>query len=138
MEPGKAIDVGDPMRYLEVMKRQVCLALLLAGCCLATLAEQSQACVSGATRAPVAQLLPNHPNPFNPNTTVRYVLPAPMRVTILVHDISGRVVATLLDEVRPAGAQQVTWNADGMASGVYFAHLRTRTTDVSRKMVLLK
>ena len=120
------------------MKLRLLVLSLLVTCCLSSVAQDAMACVSGATRAPVAQLLPNHPNPFNPNTTVRYVLPAPMRVTILVHDISGRVVATLLDEVRPAGAQQVTWNADGMASGVYFAHLRTRNTDVSRKMVLLK
>lgn len=89
-------------------------------------------------KAPAAQLLPNHPNPFNPNTTIRFVLPSQMRVTIVVHDVSGCVVATLLNDVRPAGAHQVTWNAVGMASGVYFAHLRTQNTDVARKMVLLK
>jgi len=120
------------------MKVRFGIAMVLSVASVLVASRSVTACVGGAARAPVAQLLPNHPNPFNPNTTVRYVLPAPMRVTILVHDISGRVVATLLDEVRPAGAQQVTWNADGMASGVYFARLRTRNTDVARKMVLLK
>ena len=120
------------------MKARFCITMLLSVASLLVASRNAPACVGGATRAPVAQLLPNHPNPFNPNTTIRYVLPAEMRVTILVHDVSGRVVATLLDDVRPAGAHQVTWNADGMASGVYFAHLRARNTDVSRKMVLLK
>jgi hypothetical protein len=120
------------------MKKRFPMAMLVASLCVLMAGRTASACVSGATRAPVAQLLPNHPNPFNPNTTIRYVLPSEMRVTILVHDVSGRVVATLLDDVRPAGAHQVTWNADGMASGVYFAHLRARNTDVSRKMVLLK
>lgn len=120
------------------MKLRLPVMSLLVVCGLTSLARNATACVGGAAKAPVAQLLPNHPNPFNPNTTIRYVLPAETRVTIVVHDISGRVVAKLLDEVRPAGAHQLTWNADGMASGVYFAHLRTRNTDVSRKMVLLK
>jgi len=120
------------------MKLRWLVLSLLVTCCLSSAAHNALACVGGAARAPVAQLLPNHPNPFNPNTTIRYVLPSEMRVTIVVHDVSGRVVARLLDDVRPAGAHQITWNADGMASGVYFAHLRARNTDVSRKMVLLK
>ncbi len=120
------------------MKLRLLVLSVLVASCLASAAQHATACVGGAARAPVAQLLPNHPNPFNPNTTIRYVLPAEMRVTLVVHDVSGRVVAKLLDEVRPAGAHQITWNADGMASGVYFAHLRTRNTNVSRKMVLLK
>lgn len=113
-------------------------ALLLTTLCVLFATQSALACVGGAAKAPVAQLLPNHPNPFNPNTTIRFVLPSQTRVTILVHDVSGRVVSTLVDDVRPAGNHQITWNAEGMASGVYFAHLRTRNTDVARKMVLLK
>ena len=117
---------------------RIAITMILAISCLSVADRDASACVGGAVKTPVAQLLPNHPNPFNPNTTIRFILPTQMRVTIVVHDVSGRVVATLLNDVRPAGAQQVTWNAVGMASGVYFAHLRTQNTDVSRKMVLLK
>jgi hypothetical protein len=85
-----------------------------------------------------AELLPNQPNPFNPVTTIRFVVPEKMRVTISVHDVAGRVVATLLDEVREPGTHEVTWNAEGMASGVYFTRMHAGKTDVSRKMVLLK
>lgn len=84
------------------------------------------------------ELLPNQPNPFNPETTIRFVVPAKMRVTLTVHDVSGRLVAILMDGVRDAGAQSVTWNAHGIASGVYFVKLRAEKTEVSRKMVLLK
>ncbi len=120
------------------MKVRFGIAMVLSVASVLVASRNVSACVGGATRAPVAQLLPNHPNPFNPNTTIRFVLPSQTRVTIVVHDVSGRVVATLLNDVRPAGAHQVTWNAVGMASGVYFAHLRTQNTDVARKMVLLK
>jgi photosystem II stability/assembly factor-like uncharacterized protein len=85
-----------------------------------------------------AELLPNQPNPFNPVTTIRFVVPEKMRVTISVHDVAGRVVATLLDDVREPGTHEVTWNAEGMASGVYFTRMHAGKTDVSRKMVLLK
>ncbi|HKW15642.1 MAG TPA: YCF48-related protein [Candidatus Krumholzibacteria bacterium] len=84
------------------------------------------------------ELLPNQPNPFNPVTTIRFVVPEKVRVTISVHDVAGRVVATLLDDVREPGSHEITWNANGMASGVYFARLRAGKTEVSRKMVLLK
>jgi hypothetical protein len=60
-------------------------------------------------------------------------------VTISVHDVSGRVVAVLVDEVREPGVHTIAWNAQGAAaSGVYFAKLRAGKTEVSRKMVLLK
>jgi hypothetical protein len=84
------------------------------------------------------ELLPNQPNPFNPETTIRFVVPEKMRVTLSVHDVAGRVVAMLVDEVREPGMQSITWNAQGVASGVYFAKLRAGKTEVSRKMVLLK
>jgi len=84
------------------------------------------------------QLLPNQPNPFNPETTIRFIVPEKTRVTLTVHDVAGRVVATLVDDVREPGMQTMAWNAQGLASGVYFAKLRAGKTEVSRKMVLLK
>jgi hypothetical protein len=61
-----------------------------------------------------------------------------MTVQLTVHDVSGRVVATLVDGVRDAGMNTIRWNADGMASGVYFTKLRAGKTEASQKMVLLK
>jgi photosystem II stability/assembly factor-like uncharacterized protein len=84
------------------------------------------------------ELLPNQPNPFNPVTSIRFVVPEKMPVVISIHDVAGRLVATLSDEVREPGVHELTWNARGVASGVYFARMHAGKTDVSRKMVLLK
>lgn len=84
------------------------------------------------------ELLPNQPNPFNPETTIRFVIPEQMRVTISVHDVAGRMVAILLDDVCEPGIHDIRWNAQGVASGVYFARLHVDKSDVTRKMVLLK
>jgi hypothetical protein len=88
-------------------------------------------------------LLGNHPNPFNPSTTVSYMLRRPARVVIAVHDLSGRVVRVLEDGVRGAGNQRAEWDGrDGegreVASGVYFCRLEVGGESQESPMVLLK
>lgn len=90
---------------------------------------------------PDAAQLPNlrcTPNPFNPTTTIDYDLPEPCHVTLTVHDASGRNLATLLDDVRPAGPGMVSWNAAGHASGVYFLRLEAMGETRVAKVVLLR
>jgi hypothetical protein len=60
------------------------------------------------------------PNPFNPRAEIVFTLPAEGPVRLSVHDATGRRVRLLLDEPRPAGRHSVTWNARGVASGVYW------------------
>jgi hypothetical protein len=84
-----------------------------------------------------------YPNPFNPNTTVRYTLPAKGRVNLVVFDLRGSHVATLVDDVKDAGAFTATWNGrddrgGGAASGVYFARLAFGGEVRTYKLVLLK
>jgi hypothetical protein len=84
-----------------------------------------------------------YPNPFNPETTIRYTLPARERVTIDVFDARGAHVATLVDAVTPAGAYTVNWNGrddrgNAVASGVFFARLTSAAGGRSYKMTLLK
>jgi hypothetical protein len=85
-----------------------------------------------------AALLPNQPNPFNPSTTIRFVVPEKERVLLTIHDVAGRLVATLVDDVRDAGAHALEWNGSGAASGVYFCRLRAGKVELTRKLVLLK
>jgi len=91
----------------------------------------------------------NYPNPFNPSTMIRYALPKESRVTLSVYDILGREVATLVDEVRPAGYHEALWSgrndAGGqIASGLYFYRLEAKAADGSdgfatvKKMLLVK
>ena len=70
-------------------------------------------------------LFPNYPNPFNTETTIRYVLPEPVRVRLMIYDVLGRRVRTLVDEEQIAGQHSVIWDGeDGegerVSSGVYF------------------
>jgi photosystem II stability/assembly factor-like uncharacterized protein len=88
--------------------------------------------------APALELFPNQPNPFNPATTIRFVVPEKSRVMITVHDVAGRVVATLLDAVREAGQHSIRWDGGNAPSGVYFVRLSAGKAVESRKMVLLK
>lgn len=80
----------------------------------------------------------NYPNPFNPSTTIEYTLPHRASVAIKVLDVLGREVRTLLNEEKPAGAFTVRWNADGVASGMYFYRLKAGGFVQTRKMLLLK
>ena len=74
------------------------------------------------------ELLQNVPNPFNPSTTIRYVLPSRVKVRVTIYDVSGRPVVTLVDREEAAGPYGVEWNgtgADGarVSSGVYFVRI---------------
>ena len=99
---------------------------------------------TGANGQPSATVLhQNIPNPFNPTTLIRFELPESARVRLLVFDVQGRLVRTLVDGELQPGGQEIAWNGrddDGrnVASGVYFYRLETPQTLVSRKMVLLR
>jgi hypothetical protein len=80
----------------------------------------------------------NYPNPFNPSTTIEYSVPERASVEIKVLDMLGREVAALVNEDKPAGAYTVRWNADGVASGVYFYRLKTGMFVRTRKMLLFR
>ncbi len=83
------------------------------------------------------------PNPFNPQTTLSFSLAQPGPVRLTVHDLSGRVVATLIDGSREAGDHRAVWRGRddtgaAVASGVYFARLEAAGRADMRKMVMLK
>ena len=83
-------------------------------------------------------LLGNYPNPFNPETTIRYALPRAGMVRLAVYDLLGREVATLVDELQPAGRHAARFHADDLQSGVYAYRLHTGDKEVVRTMVLVK
>ena len=78
----------------------------------------------------------NVPNPFNPTTTIRFTLEKAVHVTISIHDVKGRRITTLIDDVRSAGPHEVLWvgaNASGasVSSGVYFYRMRAVNNSLS-------
>ncbi len=92
---------------------------------------------------PALTLARNHPNPFNPSTTIRFTLPEAVMVELSVYDCSGRRVQVLWTGRLPAGPHSRIWDgrdAAGrlLASGVYLARLSTGNRQLMRKMLLLK
>ena len=80
----------------------------------------------------------NFPNPFNPQTTIRYQLPEASQVTIKVYDLNGQLVDVLVNKRQAAGYYTVRFNAQTHASGVYFYVMKTNNFVKVRKMMLLK
>lgn len=89
--------------------------------------------------AAMFRLHENYPNPFNPQTAIGFFISQQADVTLRVYDIRGRLVDTLVNEKRSAGSHEVVWEADGIASGVYFYTLSVDQQPVeTRRMTLLK
>jgi len=103
--------------------------------------------VATVTTAAVALSLgQNHPNPFNPTTVIPYTLPggaATKRVRLLVMDVSGKLVRTLVDEPQAGGMHEAVWDGRDdrggpVSSGIYFCVLDADGKRHTRKLVLLK
>ncbi|KAB2920947.1 MAG: T9SS type A sorting domain-containing protein [Bacteroidetes bacterium] len=80
----------------------------------------------------------NHPNPFNPATTISYSLPAAGFVTLKVYDILGKEVATLVNGMQESGANKASFDASQLPSGIYFARLSSGSFSSVIKMTLMK
>ena len=80
----------------------------------------------------------NYPNPFNPSTLIRYQVANTGKVRLNVYDVLGREVATLVNDVKPAGSYTVTFNAANVPSGVYFYRLQTASFTETKRLVVLK
>ncbi|QQS36115.1 MAG: T9SS type A sorting domain-containing protein [Ignavibacteriales bacterium] len=80
----------------------------------------------------------NYPNPFNPSTTISYQLAATGNVEIVVYDVLGKEILTLVNESKPAGNYQLVFDASSLTSGVYFYRIVTNNFIQTRKMILLR
>lgn len=114
-----------------------------------TLSDGTAFAETDAIEIPVARahLYQNHPNPFNPSTTVAFTVPggsgSRSRVVLGIYDVRGALVRRLVDGPVAGGRHEVTW--DGMndrgakvSSGIYFARFQTRDHSSVKKMVLLR
>jgi hypothetical protein len=85
----------------------------------------------------------NYPNPFNPSTEITFAIPKQTNVKVVVYNLSGAEIATLVNQSMSPGNYRAVWNGranDGqtVASGVYFYHLQAEGFTATKKMTLLK
>jgi hypothetical protein len=80
----------------------------------------------------------NYPNPFNPTTNIKFSVPNNGLVKIVIFDILGRQVGTLLNEVKTAGNYTVDFDASNLSSGAYFYRLEAGNFTETKKMLLVK
>ena len=88
-------------------------------------------------------LFQNHPNPFNPTTSIRFSVPKRAHVTLQIFNAEGKLITTLISRVIDPGLQEIEWDGrDGRGhttgSGVYFYRLEAGGQILSRKMILIK
>jgi len=83
-------------------------------------------------------LFPNYPNPFNPPTTISYQIPVNTDVKLVIYNLLGQRVATLVDERQEAGYRSVVWDASEVSSGLYFYRLTASDFTETKRMMLVK
>jgi hypothetical protein len=80
----------------------------------------------------------NYPNPFNAYTIISMDLPRPQAVKLNVYDIRGRLIQTLVNDIRDAGIHTVRFDSSDLSSGLYLYRLQTEDHDITRRMTLIK
>ena len=93
--------------------------------------------------SPITKLHQNYPNPFNPETKISYQLPENGNVELIVYNLKGQKVKTLVNETLESGNYTVIWNGTdennkSIASGIYFYKLKTVNFEKTKKMILIK
>jgi PKD repeat protein len=99
------------------------------------------ACTGGTPLMPGftgMELLPNSPNPFNPETRISFYLPEAQTVELAIYNIRGQVVARLMNGFQSAGLHQIDWNAMDQPSGIYIMRLQSREKTLIKKINLIK
>lgn len=97
-----------------------------------------------STPVPVTYcLLPNYPNPFNPGTTIRYTLPVAARVELVIYNLMGQKIKTLVSAAQSAGQYEINWDGknsqnEAVPSGIYWYQIRANAFTFTRKMVLAR
>ncbi len=84
------------------------------------------------------ELLQNYPNPFNPTTVINFSIPKSGLVTLKVYNVLGQEVAELVNDVKPAGNYEVTFDASDLTSGMYIYTITSGNFSSTKKMMLLK
>jgi hypothetical protein len=106
-------------------------------------APKTTAVHGGGSVLPKEFSITNYPNPFNPTTKISYTLPQRGFVKLVIYDVLGRIVGTLVDGEKDSGVHAVGWSGqdergNDLVSGMYIAQLRVGDLTTNTKMLLLR
>jgi len=79
-----------------------------------------------------------YPNPFNPTTTIEFLIPFDSKVLIDIYNIKGELVTSLINDNYNSGYHTITWDATMHNSGIYFAKMIASNSEVTQKLILIK
>lgn len=83
-------------------------------------------------------LYQNHPNPFNPQTTISFFLPKSGKTELKIYNIKGELIETLVNEVQQTGYHSMVWNAENVSSGIYLYRITSGEYESTKKCVIMK
>ncbi|MCC6476854.1 T9SS type A sorting domain-containing protein [bacterium] len=125
-------DTGTVTRALRIQNdRGQLLELVVSGTAEASAANPNP-------ELPEELSLSVYPNPGNAEFRISYTLPRASDVELRIFDVNGRAIATLANEMKPAGEHVQSWNASELASGIYFVSLQSAAATRTEKIVLVK
>jgi len=84
------------------------------------------------------RLFQNYPNPFNPKTIIKYDLKKPSKVELLIYDVRGNLLQTLVNNKQTIGSYNIVFDGSNLPSGIYFYNLKAEKNSISKKMMLIK
>jgi len=84
------------------------------------------------------QLNQNYPNPFNPSTTIIYTIPEQTNVKLIIYNVFGEEITRLVNDIKETGTHSIIFNAENLASGIYYYAIETDNFVSTKKLILLK
>ncbi len=104
-----------------------------------SLSVQTITAVTTTTTVPVKYALnQNYPNPFNPTTRISFSVPNRVKVTLIIYNVLGQEIATLVNSIYNAGTYSIDFNASRLSSGLYFYRIQAGEFSSTKKMILMK
>ena len=135
-EVGLALDTGDD--YTVQIRSSVSEAVLDVSDAVFSIIDTVQTSVEEAGIPDRFELHQNYPNPFNPVTMIRYSISEAAYVTLIIYDLLGQEIETLVDGYREIGNHSKVWDASQLPTGVYIASLKAGSYEERMKMLFVK
>lgn len=137
-QPGSMIGL-DANYKIKAEDNQQLLSLFSNDVSVTTSSHFPYKLSTNKTKIPTEYFLEqNFPNPFNPSTTIAYSIPKPGFVQLKVYDILGREIRTLVEEIKQAGKYTIDFNAENLASGIYFYRINSGEFSQTNKLILTR